>query len=362
MKKLSTTILLLFLTSFCFAQIFIKGVIIDTKNSSMPYVNIVLLHEDNSIYKGTTTDENGTFNIKNIAKGTYKLRISFVGYNTIKKSISIIENLEAETFTLEENTAFLKSIEVSVKRPTIQRKVDRLVFHVENTALSSGNAWEVLKKTPGLIINQDKILIKNSQNIIILINDRRVYLSSTELKELLEGTSAADITAIEVITNPPAKYEAEGSAILNIKMKKNLTTGYKASIGGSFRKARYKSGNMFTSQYYKNNWLNFYASYSNNLGRGSRLEEEFIDFSNENSNEIFHSKLDRNSYYRKHNFKLNSEITLTPKSSLTFGGQIYYNPDEKIKNLINSEVLIDNTQNSSFVTQNNANSFNKNLS
>lgn len=360
--KLFFTLLATFCVLQINAQFTLQATITDEQNQTIPFANVVLLDNNQSIYKGTTTNDNGNFTIENIAKGNYTLNISFIGYKTLEQALTINSDTNLNTLILKTSNENLEAVELTIKRPTVKRKVDRLVFNVENTILSTGNAWDVLKKTPGLIVNQDNMMIKNSNAIIILINDKRVYLSNSELKDLLEGTSASDITSVEVITNPPAKYEAEGSSVLNIKMKKNLATGYKATIGGTFRKARFTRGNVFTSQYYKNNWLNLYANYNHNRGRGNRLEEEFINFSNGNTNELFHSNLDRNSWFRTHNFKLNSEFTLSPKSSLTLGAQLYYNPNWKARNTTDSEILDNNTITSTFFTLNNSKNFTKNLS
>lgn len=343
-----------------FSQTTFSSKVIDTQNSPIPFANVVLLKSDNSIYKGTTTDESGQFIFKNITSDTYQLTISFIGFKTYKKTINTSEKLTS--IILQEDAEMLNEVEVNIKKPTIKKKIDRLVFNVENTILSNGNAWDVLKNTPSLLVNNEQLLIKNSSSIIILINNKRVYLSTSELKNLLEGTSAQDITSVEIITNPPAKYEAEGSAVLNIKMKKNLVTGYKGSVGGNYKKARFSKGGVNTSHYFKNKTVNLYASYNLNKGKSNRLEEEFINFKTDSDFQKFHSYLDRNTWYNSHNFRLNSTFELSPKSAFTISGNLYYSPNRKVKNHTNSEVLdIENKLISSFFTLNSSNGTTKNL-
>ncbi len=345
------------------AQFSLTGKVVNSNSEPISFANITLLNtKTKSIYKGSITEDDGTFIIKNISPNNYELRISFIGYREVIKTLKIDKTLNLKNILLVEDPETLNEIEITAKKPTIKRKVDRLVFNVENTVLSTGNAWDALKKTPGVLERNGNLTIRNSNNIIILINDKRVYLSNTELKDLLEGTSAQDITSIEVITNPPAKYEAAGNSVLNIKMKKNLVTGYKGKVGTSYRKARFSSGNINTSHYFKNKDINLYTSYSHSRGRGNRLEEEVISFNRGNSTEKYHSFLDRNSWYCTHNFRLNSEFYLNKKSSLTLGSQLYYNPDWKAKNKTNSDVLnaMDAIQ-SSFFTLNQSDSNTKNL-
>ena len=85
--------------------------------------------------------------------------------------------------------------------------VDRLVFNVENTTLSNSSVLDVLKQTPGVLHKNGILTVKNSKPVIY-INDRRVYLSATEVNQLLQGTLASNLKSVEVITNPLAKYNA----------------------------------------------------------------------------------------------------------------------------------------------------------
>lgn len=89
--------------------------------------------------------------------------------------------------------------------------------------------WNVLQSTPQLLTSGDKLTVKG-ETPIIFINDKKVYLTATELQQLLETTPATHIKSVEVITNPPAKYDAEGGAVINIVMSKNLATGIMAVL------------------------------------------------------------------------------------------------------------------------------------
>ncbi len=354
--KTICTILFLLGSSISFAQITLKAKVVDKDQMPIAFANAVLLDaKTKSIYKGEITDEEGVFLLTHIKAGTYELRVTFLGFKDHVQTIELTRSKVLKTILLTEDAEALDEIQITAKKPTIKRKIDRLVFNVENTSLSIGNAWDVLKKTPGVLVNNEQLTIRNSANILILINDKRVYLSSSELKNLLEGTSAQEITSIEVITNPPAKYEAEGNAILNIKMKKNLVTGYKGNIGGNFTQARYAKQSLTTSHYFKNKKVHLYGSYTHTRGQYNRLEEELIDF---NSAATFRSFLNRNSWSRTHNIRLNSEFYLSKKSSLIVGTQLYYRPNWKARNRTDSEVLnLDNSLASTFITNSSANDF-----
>lgn len=266
MKKYSFSpiICLVFLTCFqAFSQNSVKGSIIDQNQNPVAFANVVLLQASDSItvYKGAVSGETGDYSFENIANNPYILHVSFVGYENFLKRIEVDGNNNLETITLTETPDGLNEITISVKKPTITRSIDRLIFDVEKSTLSSGNSWDILKKTPGVILNQGQLQVRNSA-VTVYINDKKVQLSASELQSLLESYSAENIKSVEVITNPPAKYDAEGGAILNIITSKALTPGYKGSLESSYSQATFPKFNFGTSHYFKSEKFNLFANYS----------------------------------------------------------------------------------------------------
>ena len=220
------------LSMSCFSQEFeMTGYVKDANNTPIAYANVLLAKNSEEIEKktnGTSTDENGFFVIENLNSGNYTLTVSFLGYVTYSATIELSKNLELNAIVLKENLETLDDVTIIAKRPTVKRLVDRLVFNVENSTLSNNNVLDVLMHTPGVLVHDGNITVKNSTPTVY-INDRRIHLSSNEIQQLLEGTSATHVKSIEVITNPPAKYEAEGGAVLNIVTSKNIVAGYNGS-------------------------------------------------------------------------------------------------------------------------------------
>ena len=113
----------------------------------------------------------------------------------------------------------------------------------------------------------------------VYINDRKVHLSSDEVTQLLEGTSANNIKSIEVITNPPAKYEAEGGAVINIVTSKNIIAGYKGSLFGDYKQgSEYPKYSLGTSHFFKSEKVDAYINYNISPRKDFRQIEEFINF------------------------------------------------------------------------------------
>src|SRR5690606_12620945 len=190
----------------------ITGTVMDTNNAPIAFANVVLLNATgDTLINGTVSDENGFFAIEGLNSGDFILKVSYLGYNEHTVSFTLTDNKTLVNIVLEENNEDLESEVVAAERPTVSRTEERRVVNVENSTLSNSNALDVLKHAPGVFVNDGKITVKNSEPIVY-INDRRVHLSSSEVMQLLEGTTATNIKSVEVITNPPARYEAEGGA------------------------------------------------------------------------------------------------------------------------------------------------------
>ena len=176
---------------------------------------------DSTLVTGVVTDSLGTFSLTASA-GTYLLELRALGYQGQYKTITLpATGLDLGELLLSEETQQLRGVEVRGRRPIITRQADRLVFDAQQISAGAQNALDVLKRTPGLSVTDDGISIIGRGKAIILINDKRVRLSGEALTGLLRSYNQADIAEVQVLTTPPAKYEAEGNAgVLNIVMKK----------------------------------------------------------------------------------------------------------------------------------------------
>lgn len=168
----------------------------------------------------------------------------------------------------------LDEVVVTANRPKVERKVDRLVFNVENTVLSQSSSWDILNQTPGVIAMQDELQIRN-QAATVYINDRKVQLSAEEVRNLLENYQGENIKSIEVISNPPARYDAEGGAVLNIITNKNISLGYKGNVNTRYTQGVFAKYNFGTSHFYKTEKLNL------NLSYGFAPRKDFFDVKTE---------------------------------------------------------------------------------
>ncbi len=303
------------------------GTVKKSDNSPIAYANVVLLSQvDSTIVSGSISDEKGSFKIVNFKKGNYILKASFLGFKTYSEIISLSNNKELNIVLIEEKEA-LSEVKITIKKPTLKREADRLVFNIESTSLTEGNIWDVLKSTPGVLIMNDQVLVKNSSNIIYLINGKSVHLSGSDLEQLLSGTAADAVQSVEVITNPPAKYDAEGDAVINIIMTKNLITGYNGSLYTNYTQGVYPRYSVGTSHFFKSKKTSLFASYSFNAKKVNRMNEEEINFINNNAIVgNWDTEIDRNTISKDHNANLNFDYFINNKNTFSVSGNASITP------------------------------------
>lgn len=323
----------------CMSQnLALTGVVKDLNNQPIAFANVTLYKAtDNTFVNGTTTDELGAFRIEANSIDDYTIKISFLGFSAYEKIYKINKSIDLGTIILSEKKEVLDGVVVVAKKPTVKRLVDRLVFNVENSTLSDNNVLDVLKHTPGVLVNNGSITIKKSKPIIY-INDRKVHLSPSEVQQLLEGTSASNIKSIEVITNPPAKYEAEGGSVLNIVTSKNIIAGYNGSVFGNYKQgSEFPKYSFGTSHFLKGKKINTYINYNLSPRKDYRHNDEFLNFKdNTIITSSWETDSERISESENQNINANIDYELNKNNTLGFTTNMLISPRDNSKKRVNS--------------------------
>lgn len=208
----------------------ITGTIIDSLTKQiMPFANVSLQQDDNKSTVNVLADREGNFNIKNVSVNKYNLIVSYIGYKS--KSMEIIIDKRNLDFDVKNIAISLENIglnEVSVKstKPFIQQEIDKVVLNISGSFMANiGNALDILKRAPSLKFDEQGGISLRNKNVIVLIDGRRSNISGENLETVLSSLSSQGIDTIELISNPGAKYEASGAAVVNIRTLKMKNFG-----------------------------------------------------------------------------------------------------------------------------------------
>lgn len=219
----------------------VKGTLVDSLlNESEPYATVRISSATNSEEKVklSVTDEKGRFNEKLSEPGDYVITLSSVGKNTVKRNFTLStskKSVDLGTIFTSEATEMLKGVEVVAQKPLVKAEIDKITYSMEDDPDSKTNTTlEMLKKVPLVTVDgEDNIQVNGSSSFKVHVNGKPNTLMSNNPKEVLRSLPANSIKSIEVITEPGAKYDAEGiGGILNIITTDTKMQGYNVTLGG----------------------------------------------------------------------------------------------------------------------------------
>lgn len=212
----------------------VAGRVIDGEGGGpLSFATVALLRADSTVLAGAMTDDSGRYAFANVPYGEYVLSISFIGCQPMRQPLDVESpSVEVPTATLMPDAAVLEAVRVVDKVPVVEQKVDKLVLNVANSAFAQGNnAFDLLRKAPGVTIDKDGNVLLNGQAVAVWIDGRPSNLDGKSLEALLRSTDGATIDKIEVMANPSAKYDAAGQGgIINIKTKRTLMQGFNGTL------------------------------------------------------------------------------------------------------------------------------------
>jgi len=248
----------------------ISGRVIDAGlNEPLPYVNVIIKDSNEKIITGGITNTDGTFNISKIPAGLVKVEITFIGFKTIEKQITIGKNsykINVGNILLEEDAENLDEVTVVAETSTIQQKIDRRVINVGKDLTTSGpTASDIMNNIPTVNVDPQTgaIALRGNQNVQVMVDGK---LSNIPAAQLLRQIPSTSIKQIELITNPSAKYNPDGmSGIINIILHKNVNIGFNGNLNFGLGYQLEPKFNSSIDMNYRNNKLNFYGSYGNNF-------------------------------------------------------------------------------------------------
>ncbi|MFC4142500.1 TonB-dependent receptor domain-containing protein [Pedobacter mendelii] len=332
-KTIKITTFLLFLSFSLFAQTGgkakITGVLKDAKTQeTIPFATAVLINKETKAnVKVAQTDINGAFVMADLPAGTFTFKISFVGYQTmVRDNVTITATTGTLSFgEIKMNTAagnVLKDVTITAQKAAIQMGIDKKVFSVDQSLVSEGgSAGDLLQNVPSVSTDIDgNVSLRGSTGVKVLIDGKPSLIAGGNVAQILQSIPASSIESVEVITNPSAKYDAEGqSGIINIVLKKNTKLGFNGSA--AVTAGNRDNYNANTNLSFQNSKVNVYGNYSYRYGNRIGGGFQDITYKNSTSSTFFANQNTASSSLDKgHNAKAGIDYYLAPKSIISLSG------------------------------------------
>ncbi|MFT3902814.1 MAG: TonB-dependent receptor [Niabella sp.] len=273
--------------------------------------------KDSSLVKLSISDKAGQYDFKEIQNGAYKVMATSVGYNPV---YSTTFEYNGSSYTvpdllLEKAGTEMAGVTVTAKKPLVEVRADKMIVNVEGTINATGNdGLELLRKSPGVVVDKDdNISLSGKNGVQVYIDGKPSPLRGADLASYLRSLQSSSIEAIELITNPSAKYEAAGNAgIINIRLKKDKSLGTNGNVNLGYnigQRAKYNAGLSLNHRTKKMNLFGNYNYFNGDFANSMGQYKEQAD-------SIFNQRNKSHFSANSHNFKAGADYFINPKNTV----------------------------------------------
>jgi iron complex outermembrane recepter protein len=296
----------------------VSGLVKDQEGKGLDKSTVSLLRtKDSSVIKLAVTTNNGRFSFS-AEPGKYLVSASHVGYQPVFSAVFELSGtgeMSLPELSLAKATGNLQNVTLTARKPMVEVKADKTILNVEGTINAVGNdALELLRKSPGVLVDKDDNLSLAGKNgVQVYVDGKPSPLSGSDLAAYLKSLQSGQIEAIEIITNPSAKYEAAGNAgIINIRLKKNKSFGTNGSVNAGYNIGTYGKYNGGLSLNNRNKNVNIFGNYNFNHG----LNVSLFRLYREQLDTLFNQRSDMRFKNTNHGFKAGLDYTINKKSTI----------------------------------------------
>lgn len=317
----------------------VTGSVIDGSQKTIEAATISLLKaKDSSALKFAVAGTDGYFTFDNIADGQYLVSVTAVGHQAGFSPLFEINatnrTVELKTIELVPVSKSLGSVTVTARKPFIEQKMDRMVVNVDASVTNAGTtALEVLEKSPGVTVDKDgNISLKGKQGVMVMMDGRPAYLSGADLTNYLKNLPSSALDQIEIMTNPPAKYDAAGNAgVINIKTKKNKVKGFNGNVSLNYAQGVYWRTNNSINANYRTEKVNVFANASQgqwNSFERLDIKRTYRDAATKNITRIFEQTSQMHNSNGSYNLKLGADYFVDKATTVGIVTSGFYNPED----------------------------------
>lgn len=324
-------------STFAFAQqgYKITGKITGVDGKALDGATIYLKKKaDSVLVKTELADASGSFTFENQKSGDYTVTVTMIGYDAYKSAAFLLNsNLDMPAIILKQNGTVLKEVTVSSQKPLIEHKIDRTVVNVDALISNAGStALDVLEKAPGVLVDDNGAISLKGKGVKIFIDDKPTYLEGAQLESYLRSLTSSTIDQIELMSNPPAKYDAAGNGgIINIRTKRSKVRGFNGGLNLSYSQGIYGRTNNSFNFNYRNNRINVNGNLSYNTN--SSFNDLDINRHFLNPDGSVSSNFLQNSFIRRtahaYSAKIAADYYASDKTTFGIGFNGLINPNDR---------------------------------
>lgn len=318
----------------------VSGVVVDKLTSqAVEYANLVLFRQkDSTMVNGAITNQKGQFTIEKVPFGKYYLVVSFIGYSSLKIPDIMVNpkepNKNLGQIKFEPSSSTLGEVNITAEKRMMEYSLDKKIVNVDKNLVSAGgSAVDVMQNIPAVTVDIDgNVSLRGSTNVNILVDGRPSNLSGMSRQAILEQIPASSIEAIEIITNPSAKYNPDGmSGIINIKLKKKTAQGLNGLVSSSIG-----TGNRYNSSVnlnYSTSKFNLFGSWDGRWFQGKGYGNTYRIATLKDTNFYTHQYSEMKRKMNNNNVKLGFDWYINQKNTITLSGQMGHDESSREQNL-----------------------------
>lgn len=246
-------------------RVTLTGIVVTENNKTVAFSEVYLFQKNNNkLIKTELTNADGGFVFALVPKEEYDIKMNWKEEIITLSTVNVQSDINVGTLTAKAQPQQLQEVVVEKKKPFIERSEGKMILNLDSTIGSAGSsAFEVLEKAPSVNIDDnDNISLRGKNNVLVQIDGKLTPMTGTNLGNYLRGIPSNAVDKIEFITNPSAKYDASGTAIINIKMKKDKRKGTNGSVSIAYGQGIYPKSNNGISLNHRNKKVALFGNYS----------------------------------------------------------------------------------------------------